>query len=434
MNIKEQVNNKSILQYTPVVAWLIIALFPLHKAQAQEVEYVFKKKRDVRSISRFSEGLAAVSTTSGRGFIDTTGSMVIKPQFDDSGDFHDGRAWVAKTDSGTYEETYGFINTEGNLVIPYEFKKVNDFSSDLAAVKKDGQWAYINRQGEEVLDSSYVWKPKYNSASKRYHDKYEPKDFHNGWLMVRRGKEISYVNREGHYLRRDTTFLKATEFSDGIAKVAFSVEKEQKVAGQDTLSKIYRSLPRGRQKEYERALIDTTGKIVAELPDSIKTVQDFHEGLAAYRKPGRYTQTGTWGFINKKGKVVIPAAYKSKPLPFSDGVSYVEVSGEKSDNTDGYAVIIDPTGKVRAKIPFKKGPYTMYDSKLAIHEGLWGVRLHDEKTDQRRWGFMNKEGEIVIPPRFNEITSFHNGRAAVYYITEEGDTVLGAIKNPLKNK
>lgn len=45
-------------------------------------------------VAAFSEGLAAVKTDDGWGFIDTTGKMVIDPQFDDVQSFQDGLAFV----------------------------------------------------------------------------------------------------------------------------------------------------------------------------------------------------------------------------------------------------------------------------------------------------------------------------------------------------
>jgi hypothetical protein len=43
----------------------------------------------------FNEGLAAVKTDDGWGFIDTTGKLVIEPQFDNVGSFQDGLAFVS---------------------------------------------------------------------------------------------------------------------------------------------------------------------------------------------------------------------------------------------------------------------------------------------------------------------------------------------------
>ncbi len=46
-------------------------------------------------LATFSEGLAAVRVGNERGYIDKTGKLVINPQFDVAGDFHNGRAVVS---------------------------------------------------------------------------------------------------------------------------------------------------------------------------------------------------------------------------------------------------------------------------------------------------------------------------------------------------
>jgi WG containing repeat len=82
------------------------------------------------TVEGFSEGLAAVSNRdkdecpdyldSCRGFIDKAGNVVIKPQFASAGGFKGGLAWVTtrKTDpkDGRMFFTVGYIDRSGNFV------------------------------------------------------------------------------------------------------------------------------------------------------------------------------------------------------------------------------------------------------------------------------------------------------------------------------
>lgn len=138
--------------------------------------------------------------------------------------------------------------------------------------------------------------------------------------------------------------------------------------------------------------IDKTGKVV--IPAEYGTTGEFSEGLAAVEKDGKF------GVIDKTGKTVIPfqypwAAYSSsmfRPLgEFHEGLATV-----LKDGKFGY---IDKTGA--EVIP------RQYQTAMSFSEGLAAV----EKDG--KWGFIDKTGKEVIPFQYNEISSFSEGLAAV---------------------
>lgn len=120
--------------------------------------------------------------------------------------------------------------------------------------------------------------------------------------------------------------------------------------------------------------------------------QDFSEGLAAvnlgHRKgegrPDRdgHPETiiisdGKWGFINEKGEVIIPIAY-SLAHSFSEGLAAVNLGYETGDGVlggDGYS------------------------STIILNNG--------------KWGFINKNNEVVIPLIYNWVSPFSEGLAYV---------------------
>ena len=59
----------------------------------------------------FHEGLARIQVGTLFGFINTTGAIVIKPQFEGAYDFSEGKARVRKGDK------WGFIDLKGMFVI-----------------------------------------------------------------------------------------------------------------------------------------------------------------------------------------------------------------------------------------------------------------------------------------------------------------------------
>ncbi|MGZ5243383.1 MAG: WG repeat-containing protein [Bacteroidia bacterium] len=50
---------------------------------------------------------------------------------------------------------FGYVLPDGKLLNPYRYEWARDFSNGLAAVKLNGQYGYINRTGEMVIDAIY---------------------------------------------------------------------------------------------------------------------------------------------------------------------------------------------------------------------------------------------------------------------------------------
>jgi len=103
------------------------------------------------SAGAFSEGLAAVRLERGKhfGYIDKTGTFVIKPQFPDAEAFSEGRAKVA-TDGKC-----AFIDKTGNVVLKldYSFWRVSSFHDGAASVVDGDKLGYIDKTGK------FIWKP-----------------------------------------------------------------------------------------------------------------------------------------------------------------------------------------------------------------------------------------------------------------------------------
>ena len=107
-------------------------------------------------ISYPRDGMIRVATDYGKcGFIDGKKyNMVIQPQYDNTGDFSEGLAAVAKNDK------VGFINKKGEVVIPFIYDDNNPnlytFAYGLCAVSKaDNKYAIINNKGEELTPYIY---------------------------------------------------------------------------------------------------------------------------------------------------------------------------------------------------------------------------------------------------------------------------------------
>ena len=186
---------------------------------------------------------------------------------------------------------------------------------------------------------------------------------------------------------------------------------------------------------------DSTG-FVDVLPFSI--AQPFSNGLALVKKGGLY------GYIDQTGELVIP--YQSHADIFSDGLAmvmkedkcgFINTTGQlvipyqwdfAFPFEDGYAVVIkdelygviDKSGKTI--LPCSYQPHiTWLSNSCVFQDGLCPV-----SEGGRLWGYVNTNGEIVIPYQWSSVNGFSDGMAAVKkdykygYINTSGELIIPA--------
>ena len=109
-----------------------------------------------RYAAGFSENLAAVQLPSGyRGFINSSGQLVIDTQFCAVARFSDGLAGAnlngrIAADGTCKGGTWGYINKSGRFQIPPVFEWIGRFNKGVADVKYQGSSFKINKSGDIV--------------------------------------------------------------------------------------------------------------------------------------------------------------------------------------------------------------------------------------------------------------------------------------------
>lgn len=61
--------------------------------------------------------------------------------------FYSGMAGVQNS-----ENKWGFVNNELDLAIPFRYEDAYGFDGDRAKVKLNGEWIWINKKGEQIID------------------------------------------------------------------------------------------------------------------------------------------------------------------------------------------------------------------------------------------------------------------------------------------
>ncbi|PCI95052.1 MAG: hypothetical protein COB15_12625 [Flavobacteriales bacterium] len=129
-----------------------------------------------------------------------------------------------------------------------------------------------------------------------------------------------------------------------------------------------------------------------------------------------YRDNGLWGVMNLKGEVLVEKKF-GVAKPFKNGMAKV-----------GKFQFVDTKGEVFHLRNYIKR--NLLDCR-EFSEGLLGVKVSSA------WGFLNKEGKLVVPAIYKYITDFNSGYAAVrkkegFFIIDKNGVEQKVINNHKK--
>ncbi len=257
------------------------------------------------------------------------------------------------------------LDRNGNVVLTDYF--VGAFSDNLASIKNvkgDGKYGFINRNGVLVVPMIYDF----------------VFDFSEELCAVNKENKWFYINKNNEIKINIPEITNPQPFQEGYAKI---------------------TLPAGN------TMIDSTGQMLFE-PGTYKNCRSFFEGRALVE-----SNEGKDGFIDMKGRLIIPILYESGSI-FSEGLTSVKYKGKWG--------FIDKDGKTI--IDFR------YDGADNFILNLARVQLGTKS------GYINKIGQIEIPITYDYAEPFgfrepnlavvgNNGETA-FYIDSTGNKVKSA--------
>jgi len=334
--------------------------------------------------SNFKSGLASVSNEKLLdGFIDLQGNLVIPFKYNRTGDFVDELAYVANY-GDRYIYKYGFINKKGEEVIPIIYDEIEDFSEGMAMIGKKNEegyvkYGFINNTGKIVIPLIYDFATS----------------FHNGLAIV--GKRITnswelkygYINLKGE-IEIPLKFEKAFNFSNDVASV--SIDK----------------------KSY---LINTKGVQIS--PDlDCDIIFPSSNGLFLIGKGPDQNKIGSYyansyssnGLFDKNWNEIIPLERGRRIQIKSCNKFHSVVSNWSTvDSNYGYNLFDNNGIKLNDKQYSLIYPSTNNCSIFVENEytDQWKTQISDSP-----YGIL-KNGKTILDAKYNYITEFRDGFAAV---------------------
>lgn len=276
----------------------------------------------------------------------------------------------------------GFIDTEGDVVIEPYFESTHIlFDEGLAAASKGGKWGFINPEGEWVVE------PQYTFVS----------HFSEGLALVVVDNKGGFIDRTGKMVI-EPRYDKSDDFSDGLAGVLLDGQYGYIDKSGNMVLRTKQNLgpfKEGRAGGYvdnSFCHIDKQGNPAGENRFD-QLWSDYSEGLALVQWAGE-----TW-FVDTNDMLHFGHGYESA-MPFREGIA--PVLNKAADGKAPYWTVINKSGETVCRVEGSPDVVYSYSSGLAL------VRVGG------KFGYVNRDGKVVIEPSFdNAYSFFENGVARV---------------------
>jgi len=339
----------------------------------------------------FYEGLAPAKLNKKWGFIDPAGNWVIPPLYDAAWSFSNGLAQV-RVDS-----LWGFIDKSGNTVIAPQYENCHVFDENfLAPVKKQNKWGYIDQNNITVLDF------KYDQAT----------SFSNGLATVKMDSVTALINTKGEIISRAEKPVYQTVGSAFI--VSDTIIDRDSTGASRGPEQIYFYLDSILQPGYQ-VLEPLNDKLLLAQNDSLWGVISLNNTIV---QPFKYNEIKSYG----RDYSIVKHQNIFKTIT-SNGVepNYEDIDIESIDLFFKFGNMGLGSGS------FYSDRIKVYDRKNFYKNTLLPFNYN------KKMGFADSTGRIIIPPEFDNVLPFSFNLAAVEvnnhwsYIDKKGKTKTSSL-------
>ena len=340
---------------------------------------ILKENFEARGIARYTDR-RALFTTEKRGdirerwgYLNTSGDVVIPPQYDWGTPFSSGMAAVCKGDR------WGFIDLEGNIRVPLIYEGVRPYSGNLGGVIKNGKLGFVDKQGKMVVD--FVFDIPSDDFFIVFHS------FQNLQRLqpVRVGSLLGLIDEKGKWIAKPEyeQFYGAYGTHD---ETLIGAQKEGKVgflngSGDVVIDFQFDGTPLAKKD------IDS---LAQQMQSYFFSLYRFSEGLAVVLLPskqGEAHQDFNFGVIDEKGTLL----FKMGAYPCSLYKEGILLGFKKEKNELGF---IDRKGNWFS-FPSKVGS-NVISGWSPIQDGIIGVRVKDESNVNNSYMYGDKTGYLKV--------------------------------------
>lgn len=359
-----------------------------------------------------ARGAAPVRVGGKWGLIDRKGTYLINPQFDDMRPIGDKGQYQVRMG-----QNWGVVDAKGTYLVNPQFADMSPFDDKGRALVRSG-----DKVGLVDAKGAFLIAPQFDSLSPKADDYGNLVYFSQGLAPASVDGKWGFVDEKGAWVV-NPQFVQAGHFGpNGLAPVTMVITKEVPVEpdpwieqtranymeairqaeemGNSSLAQAYRDAmpaeqPKTRTEESNAvAFVDKTGKIV--VPAQFDQAQPFDEsGLAAVLVDGK------WGFIDAKGAFKINPQFASVGEFVRAGGGWRARAATQSDGGDFRWGVIDETGTFKINPQYEQ--LSDFDSAGLAPAGVGG-----------KWGLIDAAGKYVINPMYDGLVALPGARNYLY--------------------
>lgn len=329
-----------------------------------EIKEGCRKKTEWRNITgTYVIGMTIVRTDAGSGVINEKQQFVVPPLYEQIRPVR-LNSYSYKSDTiGYFDVTsnkkHGLIDSKGKIILPCEYDEFSEYPNDrgFRAVKKNGKWGVVNSQWLMIIPCVYDEVSVYSGQNRFFIAKYDGagypqkrsvgitdtsgkiivpptygsiNSFRNGWALVQNDSLFGFIDSLGSVVIPIKFERLNSEFHNGLCvawqngKAGF-INEEGEIVIQCIYdeARVFTGEATGVQRGDRWALIDRNGKQITDFIYEYISYEWYRDGEVAVRKNGKL------GFINAKGKEVIPCIYDNRWGYSPDKGHHLEKDGER---------------------------------------------------------------------------------------------------------
>lgn len=348
-----------------------------------------------QEIDNFHDSLARIKMNGKYGFINKAGKTVISFKYNYASEFENGLSNITTNATGYIDDpdkhlVKAYIDTTGRIVWISHIQGTdgffNDYREGLYYTSLGGKFGYVDRFGNVVVPFIY----DYKSIGERV----GPYGFSEGLAGVALNDKLGFVDKKGN-LVIPCIYDDALGFSEGLAAVS---------------------------KNGLWGFINKDGKEV--IPIKYYYVGSFHDGLSMVSSNKSFCNNEKYwcpaiqyGFINKSGQTI----YSEEYITYVQSGKAVEIEDSFNNFKDSLCIVMNNKQEYfilntnGVKTPINNKNIAIGDSWLTwstntFSEGL--CKIHTT-TYPYKYGFINKNSDLIIPCLYDEAASFQEGLTSV---------------------
>ena len=278
-----------------------------------------------------------------------------------------------------------FVNPDGKRFSQESYDEARGFSEGLAAVCKQGLWGYIDREGKLVIPCQFK----------------KAGSFSDGYAVVDKSgtglpSDYGYIDKTGKFILTAKDIKKVLKIKTKKFNISPFIKGQAVVVAEENLQREYFLI----NKEI-KVLNRNLNGAPNYLGQGVWGIPNSNNGLYS---------VDSWRLMDSSGAWLSDVVY-SQVKPFCEGLAAVRAGDvEVGKRQIGKAQISEvQVGKLWGFINIQGQEVIplQYESVADCSEGMAGVKKGE------LGGYIDKQGKIVIPMIYSKISNFHKGKACV---------------------